>query len=99
MTGDPAIRSHWGKSWRILVFLLASTSLACLLADFYQVCPMRTFTFVIFAPSMLVLAGLVLFDQVRGDGRLARVVWIGAAAGLGAAVAYDMFRLPFVFAH
>lgn len=47
---------------------------------------------------MLVLAGLVVFDLVSGDGLLARAVWIGAAAGLGAAVAYDIFRLPFVFA-
>ncbi|HTL15684.1 MAG TPA: hypothetical protein VL793_00525 [Patescibacteria group bacterium] len=47
---------------------------------------------------MLVLIGLWIFDFIKGDGRLARAVASGAAAGLCAAFAYDVFRLPFVFA-
>jgi hypothetical protein len=39
-----------------------------------------------------------VLDRIKGDGQLWRVVWIGCAAGLLAAVAYDVFRLPFVFA-
>jgi len=98
MTKGVPLSSHWSAAWRIAVFLLASTSLGCLLADFYGVCSMRLFTEAIFAPSMVILGGLALFDVLTGDGRLARAVTIGAAAGLCAAFAYDVFRLPFVFA-
>jgi len=90
--------SHWNARGRWIVFLLAASSIACLLADFYHLCPMRIFTPFIFLPA---LAGLVLFaalDRKRGDGQLWRAVLIGLSAGLLAAVAYDIFRLPFVFA-
>jgi Family of unknown function (DUF6789) len=52
----------------------------------------------IFAPAMLVLLGFAVFDRVQGDGMLWRAVLIGFVGGLLAAVAYDVFRLPFVFA-
>ncbi|HZR21389.1 MAG TPA: hypothetical protein VFE51_29170 [Verrucomicrobiae bacterium] len=91
-------RSFWPASERGLVFLLAATSLGCLLADFYGVCSMRVFTLAVFVPAMGVLSILVVYDFFRRDGRLARPVAIGLAAGLAAAVAYDLFRLPFVFA-
>ncbi len=81
-----------------MVFLLAASSIACLLADFYGLCPMHIFTPFIFAPTMVALAALALLDRANGDGKLWRAVWIGLAGGLLAAVAYDVFRLPFVFA-
>jgi hypothetical protein len=81
-----------------VVFLLASSSIACLLFDFYRLCPMRTFTLYIFAPAMVVLLGLAVFDRLRGDRTLWRAVLIGFVGGLLAAVSYDLFRLPFVFA-
>ena len=59
---------------------------------------MRIFTPLIFLPA---LSGLFIFatlDRVRGDGKLWRAVWIGVASGLLAAVAYDVFRVPFVLA-
>ena len=59
---------------------------------------MRVFAWTVFAPAMLALAGLAVFGYLRGDGKLGRAVAIGAAAGLGAAVAYDVFRVPFVYA-
>jgi hypothetical protein len=59
---------------------------------------MRTFTLFIFAPAMVLLLGFAVFDRVRGDGMLWRAVLIGFVGGLLAAVAYDIFRLPFVFA-
>jgi len=96
MTASP--KSYWTGAGRWLVFTLAASSIACLLFDFYRLCPMRLFTVFIFLP---VLAGLLLFaifDRQNGDGQLWRSVLIGFAGGLLAAVAYDLFRLPFVFA-
>jgi len=59
---------------------------------------MRLFTVAVFVPAMMALAMLTIFDWQRGDGQLARAVLIGLVGGLLAAVAYDIFRLPFVFA-
>ena len=67
-------------------------------ADFYGLCSMRFFTPFIFLPAFVVLCAFAVLDRVRGDGHVWRVVWIGILAGLLAAVAYDVFRLPFVFA-
>jgi hypothetical protein len=89
---------RWTWQGRFLVFMLAATSIWCLLADFYHVCPMQTFTLYILIPSTLALAAMAVLDRVAGDGVLWRGVMIGAVAGLAAAFAYDIFRLPFVFA-
>lgn len=59
---------------------------------------MRTFAGAIFVPAMLGLSGLTIFDHCRGSGELMRAITIGAVGGLLAAVAYDLFRAPFVFA-
>jgi hypothetical protein len=59
---------------------------------------MRTFTFFIFLPAIVILLGFAVFDRMRGDRILWRAVMIGLVGGLLAAVAYDVFRLPFVFA-
>jgi hypothetical protein len=91
-------RIGWGAGARFLVFLLAFSSIACLLADFYGLCPMRLFTPFIFLPALLLLLMLALMDWKRGDGQLCRKICIGLLAGLVAAAAYDIFRLPFVFA-
>lgn len=90
--------SHWTGRGRVIVFLLASSSIACLLADFYRVCPMRIFTPLVFLPALAALFAIAVVDRARGDGPLWRAVTIGVGAGLIAAVAYDVFRLPFVFA-
>jgi len=88
---------YWTGAGRSLVFLLAASSIACLLADFYRLCPMSVFTVSIFLPALAVLSGFALVDSRRGDGQLWRSVCVGALAGLIAAAAYDGFRLPFVF--
>lgn len=59
---------------------------------------MRFFTLFIFAPALVLLFGFALFDRFCGDGTLWRTVLIGLLGGLLAAVSYDVFRLPFVFA-
>jgi hypothetical protein len=91
-------RNYWDTRRRWLVFFLAASSIACLMADFYKLGPMHIFTPFIFLPAMLALAAFVVLDRCKGDGQLWRAVWIGLAAGLLAAVAYDVFQLPFVFA-
>jgi hypothetical protein len=91
-------QTYWTSLGRWTVFLLAASSIACLLFDFYRLCPMRLFTLFMFAPAMVVLFGFALFDRFRGDRTLWRAVLIGFMGGLLAAVSYDVFRLPFVFA-
>jgi len=88
----------WGRFGRWLCFLLASTSIACLLLEFYGICPMRTGVLFIFLPASVCLFLLALFDKRHGDAHLCKAVVMGCIAGLIAAVAYDVFRLPFVFA-
>jgi hypothetical protein len=92
------MKTLWAPGGRWLVFLLSSSSIACLLFDFYRICPMQLFTLAVFLPAMAALVVLGVFDWRRGDKQLGRAVFIGAVAGLLAAVAYDIFRVPFVFA-
>jgi hypothetical protein len=82
---------------RLIVFLLAATSIACLLGEMYRLWPMRFFTLAVFVPAFCVLIAMAVYDRLRGDGRICRIVVIGAIAGFLAAVSYDIFRLPFVF--
>ena len=89
---------QWTAAGRLLVFALSSTSIWCLLAEFYSLCSMRTFVFAFFLPSTVALLALAALDRVLGEGRLWRAVVVGGVAGFIAACAYDVFRLPFVFA-
>lgn len=88
----------WTFQGRTVVFALASTSILCLLADFCRSGLMRTFTFWLLIPALVALGVIAVFDRWRGDRQLWRAVWAGSVAGLGAAVAYDVFRVPFVYA-
>ena len=87
---------QWTAPGRAIVFFLAATSIWCLLAEFYGLCSMRTFTFAILIPSTLLLAVITALDFVKGDRRLFHAVMIGAVGGFLAAIAYDVFRLPWV---
>jgi hypothetical protein len=93
-----APRDFWSPAWRAVAFVLAASSILCLLADFYGFCPMRSFTVYIFLPALVLLGLLAVVDHLRGRGELCRGVLLGLAGGLIAAVSYDIFRLPFVFA-
>jgi len=90
---------HWDATWRTIVFVLAASSIWCLLAEMYGLCSMRAFTLWVLIPATVLLYGLAIWDRRRGDGILWRGVMIGSLAGFLAAVAYDLFRLPFVFSH
>lgn len=78
---------------RLLVFGLASMSFACLLGQFYGLWSMRAFALWVLLPATLALAGIA----ARGKGS-GPAFWIveGSLGGLIAAIAYDLFRLPFV---
>jgi hypothetical protein len=82
----------------VVVFLLASTSIGALLIEFAVRGSMPLATTAVFLPAMAVLALTAWLDHRRGTGLLYRYVLIGASAGLLAAVSYDLFRIPFVFA-
>src|SRR4051812_1886240 len=90
---------QWTPVGRALVFFLAATSIWCLLAEFYGLCSMRTFTFAILIPATALLIVLAAMDYFKGDRRLVRAVLIGATGGLLAAIAYDLFRLPWVLGY
>jgi hypothetical protein len=59
---------------------------------------MRTFTLYILIPATALLVAIAFLDLAKGDRRLFRACAIGAVGGLLAAVAYDLFRIPFVVA-
>jgi hypothetical protein len=63
----------------------------------YGAADMRTFFYTILLPATALLYGIAFLDNARGDRRLWRAVVLGTFAGLVGAVAYDVFRLPFVF--
>ena len=95
---NTAQKDFWTAKGRAVIFILAATSIACLLFDFYRLCPMRTFTVFIFLPAIVLLFALAIWDRIFGNKNLWRAVMIGVIAGFLAAIAYDIFRLPFVFA-
>ena len=89
---------RWSITGRALIFLLAATSIWCLLSEFYGLCSMRTFTLWILIPATAALVAIAIYDRLAGDGQLWRNVVIGMFAGFVAAVAYDVFRIPYVVA-
>jgi hypothetical protein len=88
---------RWSLPDRVVVFTLSAMSIWCLLAEFYGLCSMRTFTLAILIPATVALIAMAVFDRLRDDRRLWQAVIIGSIAGFLAACAYDVFRVPFVF--
>jgi hypothetical protein len=81
-----------------VVFVLAFFSFACLLGQFYGLWTMRMFGCTVLVPSCFVLAFMVWASPAaRHDIRSARTMIVeGAIGGCVSAVAYDLYRLPFV---
>jgi len=88
---------QWTPAGRVLTFALSACSIWCLLSEMYGLCDMRTFFYTILLPATFALYALAALDRQKGDGRLYRAVMLGSLAGLVGAIAYDVFRLPFVF--
>ena len=80
---------------RWLIFGLAARSFACLLGQFYGLWSMRAFAGWVLLPVTVLLAGIAAAARDRKSGP---AFWVieGSLGGLVAALAYDLFRLPFV---
>jgi hypothetical protein len=86
----------WSWQGRLIVFVLSASSIWCLLADFYHLCDMQSFTAWVLVPATVLLIAMAINDRFRGNQQLWRAVVIGAVGGFIAACAYDIFRLPWV---
>ena len=82
---------------RPVIFFLAWLSFACLFGQFYGLWSMKTFALVVFPPAtiLLILAAVTSPGTRAEDGPRTWIVE-GAVGGIVAAVAYDLYRLPFV---
>jgi hypothetical protein len=91
---EVVLRVLWSRA---AVFFLASLSFACLLGQFYSFWSMQFFACWILLPATLLLTVMAFVSRNRHALRLPHV-WItqGAIGGIVAAVAYDLYRLPFV---
>ena len=85
---------------RPVVFTLAFLSFACLLGQFFGLWTMRAFGCWVLPPATGLLAWIAYWHRRGGAGLGNPHTWIvqGALGGVVAAVAYDLFRLPFVLA-
>lgn len=83
---------------RPLVFILAFLSFACLLGQFYSLWTMRFFGCWVLPPATGLLALVAWRHRDGARGMSNPHTWIvhGAIAGVAAAVAYDLYRVPFV---
>lgn len=80
------------------MFLLAWLSFGCLLGQFYGLWTMHFFGCRVLPPATALLAIAAYLHRGQPHGLGSAYMWIvqGAIAGIVAAVAYDLYRLPFV---
>src|SRR5689334_2425626 len=85
-------------SSRPAVFTLAFLSFACLLGQFYGLWTMHVFGCWVLPPATALLVYIAYRHRDRATGLGSPYTWIveGAIAGVVAAIAYDLYRLPFV---
>ena len=83
---------------RALVFALAFLSFACLLGQFYGLWSMHVFGCSVLPPATVLLAFIAWRTRRQPPGVGSASTWIvqGAFGGVLAAIAYDLYRLPFV---
>lgn len=87
----------WTLPGRTLVFCLAATAFAAVIADFRGIATLRTGTLAFMIPGAALLAALMLLDFESGNRRLCRAVIAGIFSGGIAAAVYDIYRVPFHF--
>jgi len=87
-----------GMRLRVTVFGLAFLSFACLLGHFYGLWTMQFFGCWVLPPATALLIAIAWKSRRRPDGLGSPYTWIvqGAIGGIVAALAYDLYRLPFV---
>jgi hypothetical protein len=83
---------------RAVVFVLAFLSFACLLGQFYSLWTMRFFGCWILPPATALLGFIAYRNRCLPPGLSSAHTLIvhGALAGIVAALAYDLYRVPFV---
>lgn len=83
---------------RAVVFTLAFLSFACLLGQFFEFWSMHIFGCWVLPPATALLAFIAWRTRGGRAGVGSAHTWIaqGALGGVVAAVAYDLYRLPFV---
>jgi hypothetical protein len=83
---------------RAVVFTLASLSFVCLLGQFFGLWSMHLFGCWVLPPATALLALIAWRARGKAAGIGSAHTWIvqGAFGGVLAAVAYDLYRLPFV---
>lgn len=83
---------------RLVVFTLAFLSFACLLGQFFGFWTMRFFGCWVLPPATALLVYIAWRHRDRIANLNSPYTWIaqGALGGVIAAVAYDLYRLPFV---
>ena len=83
---------------RALVFGLAFLSFACLLGHLFGFWTMRSFGCWVLPPATALLALIAYRSRREPRDAASAFTWIvqGAIGGVAAAVAYDLYRLPFV---
>ena len=82
----------------VVVFALALLSFACLLGQFYGLWTMHVFGCWVLPPATALLAFIAWRHRGEARGLGSPWTWVvqGALGGFVAAVAYDLYRLPFV---
>ena len=83
---------------RVTVFGLAFLSFACLLGQFFELWTMHLFGCWVLPPATALLVVIACLHRDQPTGAANPHTWIaqGAAGGVVAALAYDLYRLPFV---
>jgi hypothetical protein len=83
---------------RPVVFVLAWLSFGCLLGQFYGLWTMHLFGCWVLPPATCLLAIAAYLHRDRAGELDSAYTWVvqGAVTGILAAVAYDLYRLPFV---
>lgn len=85
---------------RAVVFMLAFLSFACLLGTFYDLWSMHVFACWVLPPATALLVIIALATRRRPGSMQSPYTWIveGTLGGIVAAMAYDLYRLPYVLA-